>query len=156
MKTFGNRRSLNSHDKYVHESKKDYQCHNCGKYFGQKKELQKHVKSHEKVNNYFCDKCKKGYGFKNLLTMHMKNSICQKSQNVSLAKTQDHIENFSGENEEKVENDFSYYDQNMPENDFENEQMSTKEMKNIKFQSNYQQQNMKSETETLQKKEVYA
>ena len=83
MKTFhGNRRSLHSHIKYVHEeSKNDYQCHDCGKYFGQKEDLQKHFKSHAKISNYFCDNCKKGYGFKNLLKMHMKNSNCQKSLN---------------------------------------------------------------------------
>ena len=52
---------------------KDYKCESCGKSFGQKDNLERHVMTvHEKIKAYQCEYCDKNFGEKQNLKSHLK------------------------------------------------------------------------------------
>ena len=80
MKRCNSPSDLLLHIKYVHERRKDENCHICDKKFARKKDLQRHIMRHEKIKNFVCELCGKGYPFKHELTMHINSKICSKEK----------------------------------------------------------------------------
>ena len=83
MKRCNSPSDLLLHIKYVHEQRKDENCHICDKKFARKKDLQRHIMRHEKIKNFVCELCGKGYPFKHELTMHINSKICSKEKEKS-------------------------------------------------------------------------
>lgn len=66
---------LASHNRIVHLGLRSYECHDCGKSFGKKSGLDRHVLTvHQKVKGYKCEVegCLGAFGEKSQLTKHMK------------------------------------------------------------------------------------
>ena len=80
MKRCNSPSDLLLHIKYVHEQRKDENCHICDKKFARKKDLQRHIMRHEKIKNFVCELCGKGYPFKHELTLHINSKICSKEK----------------------------------------------------------------------------
>ena len=70
---FGPKGDLNRHIKTVHKKQKDYKCESCGKSFGQNISLNIHIKTvHERQRDFKCESCGKFFGQKNHLNSHIK------------------------------------------------------------------------------------
>ena len=72
LKTFKSPYFLVDHIKRDHEGRKDHNCHICGKEFGRRTVLQKHIKRHKKIKDFVCETCGKAFKFKSDLNYHVK------------------------------------------------------------------------------------
>ena len=54
----------------VHTQEKNYKCSECGKAFGHKGDLKKHMVVHTQEKNYQCSECGKAFGRKGTLNAH--------------------------------------------------------------------------------------
>ena len=74
---YSDRSSKNPH----HERKKDYNCESCGKSFGQRGTLSKHVEAvYDGKQDYLCKSCKKAFSESGTLKRHIIN-IHENQQN---------------------------------------------------------------------------
>ena len=55
----------------VHNGKKDFQCHVCGKYIARKTDLKEHLSTHTKEKAFKCDLCEAHFTRKRSIKQHM-------------------------------------------------------------------------------------
>ena len=72
-KQFGEKGNLKRHVKTVHENSKTFKCNSCGKRFGENGNLKRHIKTvHYNIKTFKCDSCGKSYKDKRNMKSHVK------------------------------------------------------------------------------------